>query len=226
MVFNPNIPNLNNDVSSDIPAISTNFTVQDALFGLDHFAFDYATTPAFQGLHQQVTFPQVRTTPILSAGQGSVYTKTIAGRTEFCYTSSSAETQITSAGLPIWKAGTIGGDGTVQGSVFNAGPLAMSNGHGFTSAYGNMLLPTGLEFKWGWVIPTGGAVDGVTFTYPAPFATNTINVQIIPIRNDGYDHLIRIQDAGGLPDVTQNRFTCASDSSGWSTGFYYFAIGY
>jgi hypothetical protein len=226
MTYNPNVPDLPHMISNDIPEILVNSQQMNIIFGVDHVPLSPSVPTS--GYHKQVRFPQVIATPVLSAGQGSVYIKTVAGRTELFYTSSSAETQITSAsvsgGLPIWKAGTPGGNGVVQASIFNVGPDVMGNGNGVTTDYGNIIFPNGLEYKWGRVIPTSGDVDGKNFTYPTPFATQTINVQITGIRNSTNSHSIYIGDVG-TPDVSANRFTPRSDSGLWTGGFYYFAIG-
>jgi len=226
MTYNPLIPGPNDVLSQSQSDIQDNFSQLNTLYDLDHFAFD-DTTPSFRGLHKYLSFPFSQpTNPSLGSLAAILFPRTKTGSPELFFKNSTDYTQITSGALPIWKGGTPTDTGVVGGTNFNAGPYVMGNGHGSVYNYGNIILPTGLEFKWGWVIPTAGAVNNLNFTYPTPFATQTINVQIIPIRNDGHDHSITIQsDISGAPDVSANRFTLSSDSSGWAVGFYYFAIG-
>lgn len=225
MTYNPNVPNLPNQVTTDIAAMHTNANQLNVIFGVDHIPYSPPTSTS--GWHKQVRFPATISAPSLAAGQGSVYIATVAGRTELMYSSSSATTQITSAsasgGLPIWKAGTPGGNGVVLGTPFSAGPFAITNGN--TYDYGRIIFPTGLEFKWGWIVPNGGVVNNKVFEYPVPFPNRTINVQITGIRNSTNSHTIYIGDTGSAPNVTATDFTLISDAGSWDEGFYYYAIG-
>ncbi len=57
MVFNPNIPPPNQDLSDSQPILLTNNQSIDASFGIDHYAFSNATTN--NGFHNTVTTPLV-----------------------------------------------------------------------------------------------------------------------------------------------------------------------
>ncbi len=163
MTYNPNVPDLPHLISNDIPAMLINSQQINIVFAVDHVPFNPSVTTS--GWHKQVRFPATIATPVLAAGQGAVYTKTIAGRTELFYTSSSAETQITSAsgsgGLPIWKGGTPGTNGVVALTA---------------ATQGSMTLPNGLIFKWDKVATSGLTSAAVTFS-PA-FPTAVFNIQL------------------------------------------------
>lgn len=223
MTYNPLIPGPNDVLSQSQSDIQDNFAQLNNLYDLDHFAFD-DTTISYRGLHRYISFPFSQpTNPSLGSLAAILFPRTKTGNTELYFKNGVDYTQITSAALPIWKGGTPTDTGVVGGTIFNSGPV--SNGHGNTVNYGNIILPTGLELKWGWMQPTAGNIDDLFFQFPTAFSTKLIQVFIQGVKDSVNVHSIYIKDPSTGGNYDKTGFRLKSDTT-WGTGFFFFAIGY
>lgn len=91
-------PNPPNNPSSDVPDMLQNTNSIDDLISVDHFSFNVSEG----GKHKQVQLRSGAAIPAgLTAGEGTLYTKTLSGASQLFYTrdASATEIQLTSTGI-------------------------------------------------------------------------------------------------------------------------------
>lgn len=162
MSFNPNIPQSTDDLSDSQGDLLQNNLALDASFGRDHLPFSNLT--ADNGKHkfvEMVSATLPAPVPGLSAGSGTIYTKSVGTPTEsqVFYTpdASGAEFQLTRA---LSASSTLFGTNTAYGTP----PV------GFSQAGGYTFLPGGLLLQYGLISNIGMANSGTaTISFPVNF---------------------------------------------------------
>jgi hypothetical protein len=167
MTYNPQIPDPNLDMAESITPISTNFTVLNDIFDVNHYKYNDATV-ALRGKHKFVSFVERTSdeaTAILpAADEIAIYSKDDGGNSElYGKTSSRAEFRITKEGnlftglLPV-VAVNFNNAGAVQGNVLPAAGVTVTPGGvgEFTIAFPN--LPDNNYF---WSISGFGSTAGI-----------------------------------------------------------------
>lgn len=98
MTYDPNIPQPADLISQSQAQLLSNFQSLNTLYGLEHFAFDAASTG---GKHKFVTLPDQGSAPTTAANVGAVYAKSVSGATQLFWRgeSSGAEQQITNPAI-------------------------------------------------------------------------------------------------------------------------------
>lgn len=82
-IYNPNVPQPNDDLSDSQGQILQNFQKANSSFGIDHYTF--ADLTVNNGFHQRVTFPGNATAPTPGANYGAYYAVTNASNETWSY---------------------------------------------------------------------------------------------------------------------------------------------
>lgn len=80
MVFDPAIPQPNDIISTSQSELLENFTQLNTVFGVNHVAFDAASSD--KGKHKFVTMVQQATSPTSQANEYLMYSKELSGKAE------------------------------------------------------------------------------------------------------------------------------------------------
>lgn len=210
MSYNNAIPQSTDTISNSQAEILENFDQLNTQFSVDHTAL---TASSNNGNHSQITFPVAQTTKTATGTISYIYPKSDGTNVELyqsTYNSTSAsslETQITSAGLPIWKGGTVGDTGVITSSVSSGGYLD---------------LPNGLQFRWGTgTVSSSSAEQEFVFLTicGASFSNNCYNVQVTA---RGASNSIYALVSNTTSPTNLSFYARAANSS---TAFYFFAVG-
>lgn len=208
MAYSTTIPAATQQISDSQGDILENFAQLNTQFSVDHTAL---TASSNNGDHIQLTFPSAQTTKTASGTISYVYPKSDGTNVELYQSTynisaaASVETQITSAGLPIWKGGTVGTTGIVL----------PNNG---TSGYLN--LPNGTQFRWG-TATVGSTETKVLFSSNGSiaFSNACLNVQLTT-STDTY----RTASVSNSHSLDKTYFYAYAQNN--NTSVYYWAIGY
>jgi hypothetical protein len=144
--------------------------------------------------------------PTRANDTGWLFTKQASSQTELYYEDDrnpALVTQITSAGLPIWKGGTTGGTGVITATV---------------AAAGKIVFPNGLTFIWGTFDPNSSTT--VTFA-GGGFASTCYNIQL----TGSADNNSTFRAGVSTGTVTNTQFVFEGSVSSHWTPIYYFAVG-
>lgn len=205
MTYNPLIPILTNNVTTDASQIQVNFLQLNTLYGSDHFALDSTVAAASRGLHKQISFPAVSAAdPALAGNVGYIFLKNDTNDTSL-------------RPQPYFK------NNTTTYQLNNRFVSAVANGY--------CQLPGGVIIMWGTEpCPTSSAGQNIPFNTianytgaPAGFPNNIFSVQFT----------IQTPSSGNIPGIclsnsappTKNSFTIRVNSSVANTSINWFAVG-
>jgi len=211
MAYSTTIPAATQQISDSQGDILENFVQLNTQFSVDHTALTAASN---NGNHVQLTFPSAQTTKTASGTISYVYPKSDGTNVELYQSTyniaatASVETKITSAGLPIWKGGTVGGTGVITYANGASGTPATSSANG---AY--LTLPNGIQLRWGTIT---SASQGSAITFGSAFSTQVLSLQLTVQSTTAR--------AISYSSLTLNGFVVYPENSSGVT-FTYFAIG-
>lgn len=201
MTYNPSIPQTGTRIDATYNLITTNFSQLNTIFANDHYEWNYATTSK-RGRHKQVFFDgNPPALPSISTGQSVIFG--FGGELFQRANADATQTQLTYQGNPIWKGGSLGGNGLVTSTQ---------------SQSGRMALPNGLYFIWGF---QANPVDNTAVNFQGGgFPNNCFSVVCTPVRAGTTERSFYISTGS----VTKAKFNVRTDSSDFD-GVYYFAVG-
>ena len=214
-VYQPGVPTGTVQLDQDYLNLQRNATALNTIFGVDHLPF--ANTTAQQGYHTDIHFVPVSTTAA-NPGNYPVPANTPAGIPSY----GQLFTAVTGDGFGVdtmlfFKTGAAGG--VLNQLTSNVTPGFDATNSGAWVTY----LPGGLVMQFGFIASLAG---NPTITYPRPFPTQTLNVQITPLSSTiliGSDTYAIWGFAN--PNASSFRVINAGTKSGASYAAYWMAIG-
>lgn len=168
-VYNPNIPQANDDPTDSQADLLGNFGKLNTDWQVNHVPL---TSGANNGFHTLIKFPNVVSTPGVSGLQSALYPQLgSSGFPELFFINALKAVQLTS--LPVTTSGTDNGITTPWGLIFNAGSVASGTttvtfAIPFASAlYTLEMTPQGstaTSYTITSLITTGSAITGFNFS--------------------------------------------------------------
>lgn len=197
MVYNPNIPQGTDNLSTSQAQMLDNFGQLNTQFGIDHIPFNNSGVNG-TGFHKKVTFSTVLAADPTPAGTQSVaYTKQITGETVPYFANSAGNGA-------FWFGGS--GDGHI--SLTSGG----------TPSAGSLTLGNGVILKWGQFNATSTAT---TYVFPVAFPNECFNVVLIGASTSAISSVPDACLVGG--SVTRTQFQGKVNTG--TIALYFFAIG-
>lgn len=203
--YNINIPDAPNNPSNDQPKMKINTNSIDSIIGVDHFSFGTGK----DGWHQQVTLPISLVIPTITAGQGSLYTKTA--------TTATAHTESTLFYSPDTTENQYQLTRTISTNFTN---FSTNNAYGtppagFTQTGGWTFLPGGMLVQYGFFGKTGATGSSGQIQFPQAWTTSNFSIQMLLFRNSG-NQSIALDSTIPPTTTTFNFLTSSSGSDGIS----------
>lgn len=210
MVYQPNIPQPTDLLSTSQSDILNNFSALQTLIDVNHVDFNSAD----QGKHKWVTFPSQGATP--PAGSG--FAPTELGLYNAVYALTAHQE------LYVNKTN----QATVV-QVPSTASILSSNSAPAQNSFGWTLLPSGIVLRWGNFSGFTGlnTVTLATNATNGPALTQILNVQVTPYDPSAGDVNFAVRLANIISPTQFNVYISSRTASGAGTGgFQYLVIGY
>jgi hypothetical protein len=200
MVFNPQIPKPSDLLSNSQGDLLSNNGFLNASFSRNHVPLNIATN---NGKHTFIELPVLSAipnpTPPLSAGQGTLYTKTVT------------QSQI------FFTPGT-------SGNEYQLTRVITASFGSFSTNPGWSFLPGGLLIQWGtMILLANNSLTTVSFPVPFVNAANVFSIQLTKVTTDNSSTGQEVRVSSG--SVTGSQFQISQSSSSSSNQVYWMAIG-